>query len=267
VDKVGARVTRKVQLRTRRATALSRPLEAAPACDCKASQGIGKSAVCRRWRGSGMQARQGCVCQARACQAHAARDGESCDESVPCVSCEGRTGQGRHAFALPPRPPLARGRDAHSGAGHASQASERRTSECPPYPGPARGASPGLGGASERPARGCPLLLGLLLFLSRACSWMQSPSIPACMRVCTCSRGCLCACLPACVRVAVCEMRLSGNQVEEVLWDKYGITLEDMAAAGCVPPPPQLLSLRMTESEYVPPREAMRANHAAGREA
>ena len=39
--------------------------------------------------------------------------------------------------------------------------------------------------------------------------------------------------------------------MEQVLWDKYGITLSDMAASGCVPPPPQLLSLRMTESEYV----------------
>jgi hypothetical protein len=39
--------------------------------------------------------------------------------------------------------------------------------------------------------------------------------------------------------------------VEQVLWDKYAITLSDMAARGWVRPPPQLLSLRMTESEYV----------------
>lgn len=61
-----------------------------------------------------------------------------------------------------------------------------------------------------------------------------------------------CVSLFACVWRCVFQTCLSGNEVEEVLWDKYGITLEDMAAAGCVPPPAQLLSLRMTESEYVP---------------
>ena len=52
------------------------------------------------------------------------------------------------------------------------------------------------------------------------------------------------------VRIDLNTQRAPRRTMEEVLLFKYDTSLADLAAAGCAPPPPQLVSLRMTDAEW-----------------